>query len=202
MSEVLVLNIDYTPLEVVSWREAMEKIVSGKVELVQDYTGRAIRSAYRAFPFPAVVRLIGRYARRRIRLSRANILARDAYTCQYCGVQPRKKGGAPILEELTIDHVVPRAQGVNGWVTLPWSGRRARITSWVNVLTACSGCNARKADRTPGQASMAMAKKPRAPTTIDIAWMSIIRVQIPDEWKAWLPEGSPWRDYWEADLAT
>ena len=53
--------------------------------------------------------------------------------CQYCGDQP---GG----EELTIDHVVPRAQG--------------GVSSWTNCVLACIDCNKRKADRTPQQAGM------------------------------------------------
>ena len=44
-----------------------------------------------------------------VSFSRRNIFKRDHYTCQYCGVQP---GG----DELTIDHVVPRAQGgISSW---------------------------------------------------------------------------------------
>ena len=200
MSHVLVLNIDYSPLEVVPWREAMEKLVMGKVELVADYAGRLIRSAYKAFPFPAVVRLVTGYARRRVRLSRSNILARDAYTCQYCGARPRTKSGTPRLAALTIDHVVPRAQAVKGWVRLPWNRERVRVTSWKNVLTACEDCNFRKADRTPTEAGMPARRKPRPPTPVDIAWMSIIKYQIPDEWQDWLPADSPWRDYWDAEL--
>jgi len=197
---VLLLNIDYAPLEVISWRDAMTKLVMGKVELVDAYVGQVIRTSSQAFPFPAVVRLVTSYAKRRVRLSRSNILARDAYTCQYCGLQPRRKTGEPSLVQLTIDHVVPRAHARNGRVTLPWSHQRVRTTSWKNVLTACSPCNFRKADRTPGQAGMAMSKTPRAPTPVDIARMSITRYQIPQEWKTWLPEGSPWGDYWDVEL--
>lgn len=198
---VLVLNYDYSPLGVIPWRDAIEKIIVGKVEMVEAYVGQVIRSPKLEFPFPAVVRLVTGYTRRRVRLNRSHILARDAYTCQYCGVRPRKKSGAPRLEELTIDHVVPRAQARGGWVTLPWKrGKRVRITSWENVLTACGGCNARKADRTPGQAGMPMKRIPRVPTTLDIAWMGIIKYDVPTEWEAWLPSGSPWRDYWTAEL--
>lgn len=201
MSSVLVLNIDYTPLEVISWRCAMEKLVMGKVELVEEYAGRVVRSAREEFPFPAVVRLVGNYVRRRVRLSRSNIFARDAYTCQYCGARPRRQSGAPDLQELTIDHVVPRAQSRGGWVTLPWSGERVRVTSWKNVLTACGPCNFDKADRTPSEAGLTPRKTPRPPSTLDVAWMGIIKYRIPDEWKDYLPEGSPWADYWDVELA-
>lgn len=199
MNSVLVLNVDYTPLEVISWRDAIEKIVMGKVELVEAYVDRFIRSPSVAFPFPAVVRVM-KYVRRRVRLSRRNILSRDAFTCQYCGARPRGPSGAPRVEALTIDHVVPRSRSQKGWVTLPWSGIRARVTSWENVLTACSPCNSAKANRTPREARMTMRKRPRAPSTMDLAWMSIFRFDIPSEWQDYLPANSPWRDYWDAEL--
>jgi len=197
---VLVLNIDYTPLEVISWQEAMQKILQGKMELVEEYAGRVIRSAREAWAFPAVVRLTTRYVRRKVRLSRSNVLSRDSYTCQYCGVRPRKSGGAPRLEDLTIDHVFPKSRARNGWVTLPWNGKQARVTSWENLLTACERCNTRKAARTPKEAGLTMKTRPKAPSTVDVARMSVFRYRIPTEWKVYLPEGSPWADYWEAEL--
>lgn len=201
MQAVLVLNIDYSPLEVISWRDAIEKLFLGKVEVVEAYAGRFIRSPSVAVPFPAVVRLVGRYVRRKTRLSRAHVLARDGYICQYCGLRPRKSNGAPRLEALTIDHVVPRHQSRGGWVVLPWNGERVRVTSWENVLTACGPCNHSKANRTPQQAGLAMAKRPRAPNPMDVAWMSIIQYKVQDEWQDYLPIDSPWRGYWDDELS-
>lgn len=200
MESVLVLNANYAPLQVISWRDAMEKLFTGKVEVVAEYTGRVIRSANQTWPFPAVVRITGKFVKRRVRLSRTNIIARDAYTCGYCGVKPRRPSGTPRIEELTIDHVVPRAQAVGGWVTLPWSKERVRVTSWENVLTACVPCNATKADRTPAEAKLTMRKTPAAPTASDLAWMSIFQHKIPEEWTFYLPDDSPWKDYWDGEL--
>ena len=200
-TSVLLLNIDYTPLEVISWQRAMSKLAREKVELVEDYAGRFIRTSHTAFPFPAVVRLTDGYAERRIRFSRKNILARDCYTCQYCGIKPRKSTGVPRLEALTIDHVVPRAQSINGWVTQTWGmHRRVRVSCWENVMTACERCNTHKAARTPQEARMHMRKKPQKPSNMDIAWMSLFRYDIPNEWQIYLPENSPWRDYWDGEL--
>lgn len=200
-TNVLVLNIDYTPLEVIPWQDAMEKILTGKMELVADYAGRFIRSAYQEWAYPAVVRLTKKFAHRKVRLSRLNVLARDAFTCQYCGTRPRKKNGLPDLTELTLDHIVPRAQARDGIVTLPWNKERVRVTSWENVATACYSCNSTKADRTPIQAGMKLAKLPRTPSTVDVARMAITRHQIPEEWKMYLPETSPWKDYWSVELS-
>jgi len=183
----LVLNADYSLLEVISWKKAIEKIISGKVELLEAYAGRFVRSPSVQFPLPAVVRLVGKFVRRRVRLSRRNVLARDNYTCQYCGARPRKDSGGPLMEALTIDHVVPRAHALKGHVTLPWSGAHVRVTSWENLLTSCAPCNSAKGARTPGQVGFTMARLPRAPNTRDIAWMGVARYCAPDEWAYWLP---------------
>jgi len=78
-----------------------------------------------------------------VTFSRRNIFKRDHNTCQYCGHQPG-------TDELTIDHVVPRAQG--------------GVSSWENCVLACVTCNKRKADRTPEQAGMKLRKRPVRPT--------------------------------------
>ena len=94
---------------------------------------------------PEVVTLT-RYDRMRasvVPFSRRNLFRRDHMTCQYCGVQPGS-------EELTIDHVVPRAQG--------------GTSTWANCVLACVACNARKANRTPDQARMRLRKPPARPS--------------------------------------
>jgi 5-methylcytosine-specific restriction endonuclease McrA len=74
--------------------------------------------------------------------SRRNIFKRDRYVCQYCGGQPE-------TGELTIDHIVPRAQG--------------GVSSWTNCVLACVTCNKRKSDRTPREAGMQLRKQPIRP---------------------------------------
>lgn len=202
MQAVLVLNADYSLLEIVSWQQAVSMLVAEKVRLVEEYAGRVLRSTSLTMPFPAVVvRTTFVRARRRVRFSRKNIIARDAYTCQYCGARPRRHSGAPDLESLTLDHVVPRSHARGGWVTLPWNRQRVRVTSWENVLTACEPCNGAKADRTPEQAGMTLRKHPKPPTALDVAWMSLFRYEIPGEWQSYLPEDSPWKDYWDGELS-
>ena len=77
-----------------------------------------------------------------VSFSRRNIFKRDHYTCQYCGRQPG-------MEELTLDHVIPRAQGGS--------------SQWDNCVLACLECNKRKADRTPEQAKMRLKRMPAQP---------------------------------------
>lgn len=199
-STALLLNADYRPIKVIPWVRAVHLLLEEKADLVQEYLGRVLHSPSRAMPWPAVVRL-RRFVRSdgRVRFSRQNVLARDGYRCGYCGAAPRA-GHRPDIEALTIDHVVPRAQARGGMVTLPWSRRVVPVTCWENVTTACEPCNMRKASRTPDQAGMRLVRTPRAPTPADVLRMTLVRVHIPDEWKAYLPNDSEWRDYWEAEL--
>lgn len=196
MDAVLLLNADYTPLNVISLERAFSLLLDEKVRLVSSYANRVLRSAHKVWDFPAVIAL-KEYVRpkKQIRFSRKNILARDAYTCQYCKLRPLKKSGNPDLEVLTIDHVVPRARARDGWVTLPWKGgARVRVTSWENVVTACEPCNTRKADHDLSSVGMKFISPPRAPTNTDVIAMTMFRYQIPEEW-------GPWSGYWSTELA-
>jgi len=141
--QVLVLNTTYEPLAIVSLKRAMRLLTTRKAEVVE--AGAAmLRSARDQIATPLVIRLL-RYARtrrvRRPQVSRALVLTRDGEACQYCGCRPGRA-------ELTLDHIVPRAQGGQ--------------TSWENVVAACRPCNAAKADRTPEQAGMPLRSTPRS----------------------------------------
>ena len=49
---------------------------------------------------------------------------------------------------------------------------------------------------------MAMRRTPAPPNTLDVAWMALFAYEIPEEWKFYLPEKSPWREYWDAELVS
>lgn len=78
-----------------------------------------------------------------VTFSRRNILKRDRFTCQYCGTQP-------VRDALTLDHVLPRAQGGQ--------------STWENCVLACLDCNSFKANRTPQQAKMTLRSVPGKPS--------------------------------------
>lgn len=198
---VLLLNADHLPIKVISWEKAVYLILDNKARIVADYAGRVIRSANMEMAWPAVVALV-RYVRtsNKVRFNRANLLARDGYTCQYCGSRPRTASGSPNLEELTIDHVVPRAQARGGEVVLPWNKKRVSVTCWENVVGACFSCNARKADRTPEQAGMKLMSIPKKPSPWDAVQMSLLRSKMPAEWRAFVPADHGWHNYWDVEL--
>lgn len=165
MGPVLLLNASYEPLRVISWQNAVGLFFLGKVEIVEEYDHH-IRSVSIAIKAPAVVRLLSffRVGRRSPSLSRLNILARDNFTCQYCGCSLSSK-------EATLDHVVPRSQG----------GK----TSWENIVCACGGCNRKKGGRTPREARMKLLSKPVRPQ-----WLPVLSTKfngnIPPSWLAFL----------------
>jgi 5-methylcytosine-specific restriction endonuclease McrA len=141
---VLVLNASLEPLHIVSVRRAVVLLLKEKAEVVEAARAK-IRSENMALDMPLVIRLVYFVRvphRLLIPLTRRTILARDQYSCQYCGAQPPKG-------QLTLDHVIPRSRG---------GGH-----SWDNVVAACIPCNQRKGDRTPEEAGMSLRVVPAAP---------------------------------------
>jgi len=173
MERTLLLSQGYEPIATIGWQRAISLLTLGKVEVIEQYD-REIRSTHLVIKMPAVVRLVNFFRRhkQRVKFSRQNILARDRWLCQYCGVKVS-------TEEMTMDHVVPRSQG----------GR----TEWENIVTCCVSCNAKKADRTPKQAKMGLKKEPERPN-----WVPIFTIKLsggmPEQWASYL--------YWNTELAS
>ena len=138
---VLVLNLNYVPINVCTVRRAVVLVVKGKAELLENHRNQ-IRTVDRRMDAPSIIRLSYLVKRPFLprKMSKKEIFLRDRYTCQYCS----KKA-----QDLTLDHVVPR--------------RQHRQHTWGNVVTACTRCNLRKAGRTPAEAKMRLATVPRAP---------------------------------------
>lgn len=172
MQQTLVLDQGYQPHRVVSWQRAIHMLFDGKVEIIEEYD-EDIRSVSITIKMPAVVRLLQRVRGKRqpVKFSRINVAARDNYTCMYCGVK------FPI-SKLTYDHVTPRCQG----------GK----TVWENIVMSCEDCNARKANRTPTQARMALKKAPVRPTFLPVVTMRFETGSIPDAWASYV--------YWNGAL--
>jgi 5-methylcytosine-specific restriction endonuclease McrA len=203
-THALLLNADYRPVKIIRWERAFILLMEEKAELVVGYVDEVVRSVSDIWEKPAVVRLrefiSDRKLSGRVRFNRTNLLARDAYTCQYCGLLPLTPRGNPDIERLTLDHVVPRSLSKEGKVKLPWSKKVVSVTCWENIVTACADCNAAKADFPLDKTGFRLKTIPRAPTAVDVLRMSLTRIHIPDEWTSYLPEGSQWKGYWTNDL--
>ena len=174
MEQTLLLNATFEPIKILHWQRAMVLWCQGKVEILEEHD-REVRAVTFSFRLPSVVRLL-RFVRIRQRadyvpFTRANIYARDGFTCQYCG-------DVFDSEDLTFDHVVPAAQG----------GRR----SWDNIVTACVPCNKRKAARTPAEAGLTLIRTPKKPTSTPLLRVTIGLRRTPESWRNYL--------YWNAEL--
>jgi 5-methylcytosine-specific restriction endonuclease McrA len=141
----LVLNADYRPLSyyplsVWSWQDTVKAVFMDRVNIVSEYD-RVVRSPTFEFKLPSVVCLKTYIKPPKFpAFTRFNVFLRDRFTCQYCGTP----------EELTFDHLIPRSRG--------------GITSWENVVSACSPCNLKKGGMMPAQAHMWPSQMPIRPT--------------------------------------
>lgn len=140
MGAVLVLNADYSELNVTSLKRAITLVVKGKAEVLKS-DQIIYRSEKIDFHKPIIIRLLNYVSTkiRKFRISRNRIYRRDGHACGYCGA----------TKNLTIDHIVPKSQG----------GKN----EWTNLVTCCYSCNAKKANRTPEEAKMILRVKPYVP---------------------------------------
>lgn len=152
MMSVLLLNATYEPLSIVSIRRAVVLLLKEKAEVLEA-AENCLRAQDVAIPIPLVIRMVY-YVRiphsTMLPLSRRTVMARDQYTCQYCGAMPLKA-------DLTIDHIQPRSRG--------------GVTDWDNVVVACRSCNQKKGNRTPKEAQMQIARPPQRPRYVALAFL-------------------------------
>lgn len=172
MESTLLLAATYEPIDVISWQDAIRLMTLGKVEVVEEYD-KELHSTYLIIKMPAVVRLLSMFKKKKkkVKFSRVNIYARDRYNCQYCGC-----GGK--MKDFTFDHVVPKSRG----------GK----TTWENIVTCCSDCNLKKADRTPQEAGMQLIRKPKQPQWLPAVTIRVSQKSVPDAWRDYL--------YWSTTL--
>ncbi len=152
----LALNASYEPLTMLPLRRALRLVLDQKAEILEVDDARVFRSERRHVPCPLVIRLV-RFVHvpRRFRRQVTNtfLFARDHYRCQYCG---RHRSSLRGREFLTRDHVLPISRGGDN--------------SWRNVVAACSACNNRKGNRTPGEVGMRLRSEPREPNYVELVW--------------------------------
>lgn len=144
MSKVLVLNFDYTPLNVTSLQRGFVLVDRGKAEVVKsDET--PIHTTYSTFVRPLIIRLLKyiNFRGRGFKVNRRGVFRRDKFECVYCGSS----------SQLTLDHVLPKSRGGNN--------------DWLNLVTSCFKCNLKKGNKTPEEAKMKMRYKPFAPTLVN-----------------------------------
>ena len=143
--QVLLLNQDNTPLNIITIGKAYKLITRDKVWGDDTNECYEVASVSKIVKIPKIL-ILKYYVKlpyKKIPPTRANILRRDQYCCQYCNMDLTDK-------DATIDHIVPRSKGGG--------------STWVNMVASCRDCNLSKGNRTPKEARMQLKAKPKEPS--------------------------------------
>lgn len=181
----LMLNADFTPIAIISWKRAMVLSVLNQenrhkgLEIVDFYEHETILTCGgERMPLPAVVRspVYIKQHRRKIAFSRKHVFLRDNYSCQYCGKF------CPDGVNLTYDHLVSRSE----WKLKSITGTP---TNFKNVVSACIQCNRKKGDKPLAQSGLSLRAAPDEihPRHVILGLNPFTR-HIPQEWLMYLPE--------------
>jgi len=199
-ASVLVLNSNYSAIHVVDARRAFRLLFKDHAEAVlqigeewstydfeswvelsrmrnlfEQEDGDWVHTVDLSVRVPKIIRLLlfGRRPRRAVKFNRRNIFARDGSRCQYCG---RRHPSS----ELSLDHVIPRSRG--------------GLSTWENVVCACTRCNARKGGRLLEETGMSLVHKPYRPKTNPALRLKISSPKY-RSWKHFVDEA-----YWSVQL--
>lgn len=116
--------VNLFPLSTVPWHEAIRLVFLEKAVIIAEYSNWEVHSVTTSMKVPAVLMLKEHHRiKPNVCYSKYSIFLRDGFQCQYC-----KK--ALLLRDCTLDHVIPKSHG----------GK----TTWENLTTSCSKCNAEK----------------------------------------------------------
>jgi len=177
--DTLVLSHAYVPVARVGWKRALTLLFEGKVEVIEEYEDRMVRSVTLEFRVPSIIRFLRkiRDRKRAVKFSRENVYARDHGCCQYCG-------NRVVRPEATYDHVIQRSQGGH--------------TRWENVVICCTPCNQRKGGRTPAQAGMPLRSVPTKPKSLPetLRLTFLFDRNAPLSWRQFAQSYA----YWNAEL--
>lgn len=156
MDKVLVLNSDFTPINVTSLVRGFILVDKGKAEVLKSGNNPII-SGDNIYVRPLIIRLLTyvRFRVRPLKINRHRIFKRDNYICSYCGTS----------KNLTIDHILPKSRGGGN--------------TWLNLTTCCKSCNRIKDNKTPEEANMKLINKPFQPSLFS----EVINPSISEVWK-------------------
>jgi 5-methylcytosine-specific restriction endonuclease McrA len=190
-SKTLVLNSQWTPINVTSLRHAMCLLYRRVADVVCPVTYQrysfdswadmsvepdepCVRTVSISVKVPEVIVLLSgnAFPKHRVPFSRRNLFNRDRFTCQFCGKQPGSR-------ELTIDHLVAKARG----------GK----TEWTNCVLACIDCNSRKGSKPLPQSGLRLRRKPLVPK-----WSPFVSIAVTERRESWRSFVSD--AYWDTEL--
>lgn len=161
MDTVLVLNSDYSPLNVVPLIRGFNLVNKGKAEVIKKGESDIVTTVGN-FVRPLIIRLVNfvKFRPNKLRVNRKRIFARDSHQCGYC----------LSTKNLSIDHVIPKSRGGQN--------------TWENMITCCKRCNGIKDNRTPEEAGMKLLFKPYQPNIFSV----VISEHVDKIWKEFSEE--------------
>ena len=197
MSDVLVLNKQFTAIHVADWKQTMSLLFQGHAEAVdasyqtygfEDWCELSnamvespsgfVHTATLRIAIPEVIRLT-RYEKlpsADIKFTRSNLYEHYKNKCSYCGDKFQTR-------DLNLDHVIPRSRGGG--------------TNWDNIVLSCIPCNKKKADKSPAEAGMKLLVTPTKPRWRGPSHMimSMHNIKVRDSWQSFIDQA-----YWNSEL--
>lgn len=150
---VLALDVTGTPRRWINFDKAITYYAKGSVvwslgDVVARYHGGYQRDANQSIlETPSIIAVKGPgfdvKKHGRVGLSNTTLFGRDRFVCAYCGKQHTTGSN------LSRDHIVPRSRG--------------GMDNWMNVVTSCKSCNAKKGNKTLKEAKMELLYVPYVP---------------------------------------
>lgn len=151
---VLALDISGTPRQWISHEDAITYHAKNAVawtlgEVVARFRGGTQNDGTESYlESPSIIAIRGHgfnpHKHARVALSNRTLFGRDRYVCAYCG------GHFPNYHLLSRDHIVPKSRGGEN--------------TWMNVVTACKDCNAKKGHKLLKESGMELLYVPYEPT--------------------------------------
>lgn len=150
---VLALDISGTPRQWISHDDAISYWATDSVawsmgEVIAKYRGGVQNDGTESYlESPSIIAIKGRgfnpYKHAQVALSNKTLFGRDRNVCAYCG------GHFANYHMLSRDHIMPRSRGGEN--------------TWMNVVTACKECNAKKGAKTLKEAGLELLYVPYEP---------------------------------------
>ena len=162
--QVLLLNADMTVLTTISTKRAIRLYMLHKIVPLKLRDERKFHPTLDiGYPSIVMMKSFVKVPRRKIPLTRKNILIRDSYTCQYTGQALNEKNSS-------IDHVIPK------------SHKNSPGNTWRNLVACSKKINNVKDNKTPEEAGLKLIREPFEPK-----WDELI-LKSKFEWKNYFDE--------------
>lgn len=154
--QILALDIAGIPRQWVNFNTAITYHAKDMVawslgDTIAKYHGGVRNDGTRSYlETPSIIAVKGSnadpYIFGRVALNNDTLFGRDRYMCAYCG---EVYNGSKAKHHLSRDHIMPKSKG--------------GVDDWMNVVTACKSCNAKKDNKTLQQARMELLYVPYIP---------------------------------------